>query len=101
MKWSQWAGIVQRESPETLVLFKTTCRSTKRNAPGPGAITKRDWIPAAEKWLLGKHVILHTDGARLYKVGISRKTFVDGVIHDFVVHRNKKINGKWRKGKFV
>ncbi|CAK0820130.1 unnamed protein product [Prorocentrum cordatum] len=52
---------------------------------------KRDWCPLATKWLKGRSVILHTDGARSYKLK------VPGVTHDWVVHMKKrvKINGKF------
>ena len=68
---------------------------TKLRAPGPGPIRKRDWKPIAKKHLEGRNVILHSDGARAYKMKVK------GVIHDSVVHKKKRvtINGKsvWQK----
>ena len=63
----------------------------KRRAPGPGPIRKRDWAPKASRWLKHRRVILHTDGARSYKLKI------DGVLHDWVVRKKKrvKLGGKW------
>ena len=46
---------------------------------------KRDWAPTALKYLKGRKVILHTDGARAYKLK------VDGVIHDNVCHSKKRV----------
>jgi hypothetical protein len=93
--WEQWGGIVERGAPESLVLFRLNPAKTKRRAPGPGPIRKRDWAPLARKWLKGRSVILHTDGARSYKLK------VDGVKHDWVVHSRKSvtINGvqRWVK----
>ena len=40
-------------------------------------------------------VFLHTDGARSYLLGQNRKRKLDGVIHDYVVHKKKKIGGNW------
>ena len=95
--WSQWAGVVQRGHPQSLYLFKTTPKTTKQRAPGPGPIKKRDWSPVCRKLLLGRYVFLHTDGARAYK--LSRK--FKGVIHDYVVHRKKKVGGRWKKPKYA
>ena len=95
--WSQWAGVVQRGHPKSLYLFKTTPKTTKPRAPGPGPINKRDWLPIARKLLRSRCVFLHTDGARAYK--ISRK--IPGVIHDYVVHKRKKVRGRWVKPKYV
>ena len=94
-KWAQWGGIVERGRPETLVLVRLNPILTKARAPGPGPIRKRDWKPIARKYLEGKNLILHSDGARTYKMRI------DGVLHDSVVHQKKKVkvNGKtmWQK----
>ena len=95
------ADIVQRGKPSTLVLFKTNTTCTKLRAPGPGPITKKDWSSVAQKWLKGRCVLLHTDGARSYKLGENRKRKLDGVIHDYVVHKRKKRNGQWCKPKYV
>jgi len=93
--WEQWGGIVERGNPKSLLLQRLNPAKTKKRAPGPGPIRKRDWKPMTKKWIKDRKVILHTDGARSYKM------VVDGVIHDNVVHAKKKkvINGKtvWLK----
>ena len=100
--WEQWAGIVERGRPDSLVLFKTHPKKTKFRSPGPGPITKADWTPVATKWLKDKHVFLHTDGARSFKLAQNRKNKLSGVIHDYVVHKIKQDNqGRWRKPKYV
>ncbi|CAK0883861.1 unnamed protein product [Prorocentrum cordatum] len=97
--WEQWGGIVQRGDPKSLVLFRLRPEKTVRRAPGPGPIRKRDWAPLAKKWLKQRKAMLHTDGARSYKLR------VDGVVHDWVVHMKKrvKVNGKyaWVKPAFT
>ena len=83
--WEQWGGVVERGAPHTLVLTRLNPRRTKENAPGPGPIRPVDWKPIATRFLKGRKVILHTDGARAYKLRIP------GVLHDHVVHMKKKI----------
>ncbi|CAJ1374532.1 unnamed protein product [Effrenium voratum] len=96
--WEQWAGIVARGKPQTL-LHRLNPPATKARAPGPGAIRKVDWTPLARKHLQGKSIILHTDSARSYKLKI------DGVVHDSVVHKKKLVikNGKrsWKPPTYV
>ncbi|CAE6950598.1 unnamed protein product [Symbiodinium sp. CCMP2592] len=89
--WEQWAGIVQRGRPETLILYKLQPKITVKRAPGPGAIRRIEWKGLAAKWLMNRKVVLHTDSAKSYKL----KVF--GVLHDRVVHcKNRvKIQGKW------
>lgn len=91
MAWEQWAGVVERGRPKSLVLFKCSSSSTSKRAPGPGAIKKKDWKPWAQRHLAGRKVILHTDSARSYKMKL------DSVVHDAVVHGKKrqKVGGKW------
>ena len=69
IRWEQWGGLVERGRPSSLRLFRLSPRLTDRRAPGPGPIRKHDWKPIAEKYLVGKGVILHTDGARSYREG--------------------------------
>ena len=59
--------------------------------------TKVDWKPLANRWLKNKHVVFHTDSARSYKAK------VDGVLHDNVVHKKKrvKVAGRWKTQKPV
>ena len=85
-------GLVERGRPSSLILFRLALRMTKKRAPGPGPIRKRDWRPIAQRHLAGKGVILHTDGARAYKMKLAQ------VIHCNVVHQKKKtnVNGKAR-----
>ncbi|CAE6965865.1 unnamed protein product, partial [Symbiodinium natans] len=89
--WEQWAGVVQRGRPDTLVLHKLTPKLTVKRAPGPGAIRKTEWTTLGTKLLQDRHVILHTDSAKSYKAKIS------GVLHDRVIHCKKRVkrNGKW------
>ena len=47
--WEQWAGLIQRGKPGSLILVRTNAAKTQRRAPGPGAITKTDWRAMAEK----------------------------------------------------
>ena len=50
----------------------------------------------------GRKVILHTDGAKSYRL---KTTPVDGILHDWVVHKKKRkvVNGKvvWFKPKYA
>ena len=89
--WEQWAGVVQRGSPHTLVLFKTNATRTCQRAPGPGAIKRIDWAPFARTHLQNRNVILHTDKAKAYAMKIP------GLLHDSVRHGKKrvKVGGKW------
>ena len=75
ISWEQWGGIVERGQPQTLMLFRLKPAATKPRAPGPGAIRKRDWAPIAQKHLANRNVVLHTDGARAYKLKLP------GVLH--------------------
>ena len=84
-QWEQWGGIVERGQPNTLVLFRLPSKHTAVRSPGPGPITKRDWRPMVDKFLADRNVILHTDGAKTYKMK------VPGVLHDNVVHKKKKV----------
>lgn len=74
---------------EKAIVYGGWC-DVEARAPGPGPIRKRDWKPIAHKHLLGRRVILHTDGARAYKMKL------DKVIHCNVVHKQKKkiVRGK-------
>ena len=97
--WEQWSGIVQRGAPHTLVLTRLTPKNTKMRAPGPGPIRSKEWKRLAAKWLCGRNVILHTDGARAYKLK------VEGVVHSSIVHKKKRIYVKgravWMKPKYA
>ena len=90
--WEQWAGIVTRGCPESLVLMRLKPPPTTCRAPGPDAIRKIDWKPIAGKWLKDRNVILHTDSAGSYKAK------VPGVLHDSVAHQKKRVKVK---GKYV
>ena len=97
--WEQWGGIVQRGDCKKLVLFRLPQKHTRKRAPGPGPIKKRDLTKIGKKHLAKRSVILHTDGARAYQ------TKLDGVVHDNVVHKKKLvlIRGKkvWVKPKYT
>ena len=92
LEWEQWAGIIERGRPESLMLFKTNSSQTNLRAPGPGAIKKTDWAPVAQRHLEGRNIVLHTDKARSYTMK------VPGVLHDAVRHSKKVV---MRKGKRV
>ena len=51
--WEQWSGLVQRGKPKTLVLNRLNPPMTVKNAPGPGAIRKVDWLPFGRQALEG------------------------------------------------
>ena len=89
-KWEQWLGVVQRGSPGSLRLIRLDPPLTKPRSPGPGPIRKRDWKPVAKQYLEGRRIVLHTDGAKAYKLKL------DQVQHCNVVHKKKqvKVNGK-------
>ena len=84
--WEQWQGLVERGNPKSLVLKRTRPKKTKDRAPGPGPIKKTDWAPIAAKFLKNTKVILHTDGAKSYRL---KTTPVDRILHDWVVHKKK------------
>ena len=83
-EWEQWAGCVQRCDPRTLVLWRTHSSATDPRAPGPGAIKKSDWLPFAKERLANRNVILHSDGARSYRLR------VPGMLHDRAVHSSSE-----------
>lgn len=85
VSWEQWAGLVQRGKPETLILFRTNSCMTVPRAPGPGAITKVDYKQMADRYLKGRNVILHTDSAKAYALR------VPGVLHDSVRHSKQRV----------
>ncbi|CAK0910510.1 unnamed protein product, partial [Prorocentrum cordatum] len=98
VQWEQWGGLVERGRPNTLVLTRLDPCTTKRRAPGPGPIRKRDWKPIAKRHLENREVVLHTDGAKAYKLKIPK------VLHDNVVHMKKKVTlrgvTRWIKPKY-
>eukprot|EP00971_Amphidinium_carterae_P048871 963149-Amphidinium_carterae.1 len=91
---SSWSSgqALWRGDPRTLGLRKANASVTKPRAPGPGAIKKIDYKPLADHCLKNRHVVLHTDAARSYKLR------VPGVVHVSVRHCKKrmKIGGKWK-----
>ena len=86
----QWGGMIERGNPKSLRLFRLQPKMTTQPAPGPGPIRKREWTSIAAKYLAGRGVILHTDGARAYKLK------VDQVVHCNVVHKKNKGQKKWQ-----
>ncbi|CAE7494415.1 unnamed protein product [Symbiodinium natans] len=98
-KWEQWLGLVQRGSPKSLRLIRLDPPPTKARSPGPGPIRKRDWKPIGKQFLEGRRIVLHTDGARAYKLKLNL------VEHCNVVHKKKKVKvGKkvvWKKPHFT
>lgn len=93
LKWEQWTGLVQRGRPDSLVLKRLNPNVTVAGAPGAGCIRKPEWKRIATRMLQNRKVILHTDGARSYKLRVS------GMLHDHVVHKKKPLTDK--KGHIV
>ncbi|CAJ1372011.1 unnamed protein product [Effrenium voratum] len=73
VRWEQWAGLIQRGCPKTLVLF---------NLKPPNTV---DWKPIALTWLQNRRVVLHSDSARSYRLK------VPGVLRDAVAHKKKRV----------
>eukprot|EP00439_Symbiodinium_sp_Y106_P015832 s5283_g2.t1 len=48
MKWERWLGMVARGKPASLVLIRLPCVTTRKRAPGPGAIKKVHWTKIAK-----------------------------------------------------
>ena len=98
-KWEQWAGIVSRGMPQTLILSRLPAPLTAKRSPGPGAIRKVDWAPPAEKRLQEKQVIFHTDSSKSYVMKM------EGVQRDRAVHKKTKaeVRGRtvWVKPKYL
>ena len=63
---------------------------TKKRAPGPGPIRQHDWLPIVERQLKYSRVVLHTDGAQMYKT-TPGLTSNGCLLHDHTVHQRKKI----------
>ena len=59
--------------------------------PGPGPIRKRDWKPVAKQYLEVRRMVLHTDGARAYKLKL------DQVERCNVVHKKKQVKANGRR----
>ena len=91
--WEQWSGTVERGRPETLVLARLPKEATSLRAPGPGPISLAEWKPLCAKWLTGRRVILHTDGAKAYRQGGKHP---DGVLHDWVTAPGDTLSGRER-----
>jgi hypothetical protein len=93
--WDGFLGPMERDNPKSLVIQTLEERSTTKRAPGPGTLRLKEWKVLGQKWLNGRRVILHTDGARAYRLKIK------DVQHTAVTHQKKKINNKRVKPKFV
>ena len=88
--WEQWGGLV--EVARKPWCWPSSTQQSRFLVPGPGAMRKVDWKPLAAKWLQGRHVILHSDSARSYRLK------VPGMLHDAVAHQKKRIK---RGAKYV
>jgi len=84
--FEQWAGFQERGDNKTLMLFRLPTRKTHKRAPGPGPILQIGYKKIAMKHFKDRKIILHTDGAKDYKLE------VPGVWHDNVVHKPKRVN---------
>lgn len=85
---------MQRVLRETLVLEELKPRTTSLGAPGPGPITKEEWLRIGTKHFMSKYIIVHTDSAKAY-------LNITGTRHDYVMHSPKKVNGKWIEASFA
>ena len=53
-----------------MALFRLNPIKTKKRSPGPGPFRSGDWKHIAERMLKNRQIILHTDGARSYKLAL-------------------------------
>ena len=81
VQWEQWGGLVERGCPKHFGSLSPSAKADSQTRPRSRIATKH---------LAHRKVILHTDGARAYKLK------VPDVIHDNVVRKKKlvKIKGK-------
>ena len=63
-QWEQWVGVVERGLPHTLLLYRLDKKATNKRAPGPRPISRAEWDPILKQRLIGRRLILHTDGAK-------------------------------------
>ena len=61
-------GMEERGKPWTLVIVPLEPRITTARAPGPGPLRLEEWKKIGPKWLKDQKVILHTDGAKAYRL---------------------------------
>ncbi len=83
VSWEQWCGVVEHGTPRILCLVRLDPIRTNKMAPVSGPIRKRDWKTIDGTFLKNRCIILHTDGARAYKMAVPR------LIHDNVVQKRK------------
>ena len=84
-KWEQWGDLVERGRSGSLLLVRLNPRTTKPRAPGPWTNQQKRLDSHRQSVLKNRSVILHTDGARAYKMD------VPGVAHYNVVRKKKKV----------
>ncbi|CAE7877732.1 unnamed protein product, partial [Symbiodinium microadriaticum] len=82
MMW-EWAGIIQRGRPETVILRKLQPNIT---------VKKIEWKALGCEPLRDGKMILHTESAKSYKLKLPE------ALHDNVVHckKREKVNGIWQ-----
>ena len=64
--WNNYIGLIHRGVPSSLVILKLPSRTTSAKSPGPGPLLLKHWVPIAERYIIGRGVILHTDSAKAY-----------------------------------
>lgn len=83
---SSGEALWKEDSQELWLCFASTpSRPRSVHHAGPGPIRRRDRKPIAERMLKNRQIILHTDGARSYKLSLPV------VFHDNVMHKKKKM----------
>ena len=102
-QWEQWCGLVERGNRRSLKLWRLDKPQTGTRAPGPGPISSKEWRPICEASLIGRNVILHTDGAKAYRMGGRQPP---GIVHDRVVHKKERVMNEdgavyWKLPKYV
>eukprot|EP00971_Amphidinium_carterae_P287961 5716322-Amphidinium_carterae.1 len=84
VEWLQYIGLMERGRSETLLLIQFPVRKTRPRSPGPGPLRKTDWKPIAQRYLEGRHIILHSDSAKAYDMPF------EDVVKDRVVHQPRR-----------
>ena len=79
---------MERGRPKSLRLYRLDKKPTVVQSPGPGPIRLNEWKPILMSTLADRNVVLHTDGARAYRMGDAQP---NGVVHDWVVHKKERV----------
>ena len=69
--WEQWSGILVRGQPTSLVLTRLSPSLSVKRAPGrPWGDSQSRLGPIAQKYLLNRKIVLHTDSVKNYKAKV-------------------------------